>query len=204
MKIILFFCLTLFVGICPARAIFILTAEQTPAGVTMTGKGTIDRTGLAYGYSSSAYGSIAAGDGQIYVGSQFSNNVDYFGGASGPAAFGPPPANPGADNRIFADHSTGSIVGLRILSTGYIALPAAFPDRPLIYQLSGASYYYGATFDSLGFTPGTYTYTWGSGAHADSFVITSNVPEAGSTLALLGLVMVGIVAVRSKSSGSAV
>jgi hypothetical protein len=44
---------------------------------------------------------------------------------------------------------------------------------------------FAGSFASIGFSPGTYTYTWGMGADADSLTVTSVVPEP-STWALLG------------------
>ncbi len=49
----------------------------------------------------------------------------------------------------------------------------------------------GATFATLGFTPGTYTSTWGTGANADALTVTSAVPEP-STWALRGLGVAGL------------
>jgi hypothetical protein len=56
--------------------------------------------------------------------------------------------------------------------------------------LSSTSTWDNATFTSLGVTPGTVVWTWGSGAHADSFTLqigpTTATPEPTS-LTLLGL-----------------
>ena len=41
--------------------------------------------------------------------------------------------------------------------------------------LSGTSTYVGKTFATLGITPGTYTYTWGSGPNASSIILQIGV-----------------------------
>jgi hypothetical protein len=53
----------------------------------------------------------------------------------------------------------------------------------------------GTTISGLGLAPGTYKWTWGSGANADDIkvVIPSATPEPGS-LALLGMGVAGMVA----------
>jgi hypothetical protein len=66
-----------------------------------------------------------------------------------------------------------------VVPSGYISNTA----------LLDSSTYDNATFASLGITPGTYTWTWGTGVHADSFTINAgvsgSVPDTGSTLMLL-------------------
>ena len=59
--------------------------------------------------------------------------------------------------------------------------------------LSGTATYDNATFASLGITPGTYTWTWGTGV--DSFTLQigpAGVPDAGSTIGLLFLSLIGL------------
>ena len=68
-------------------------------------------------------------------------------------------------------------------------------------SLSSTSTYNGATLLSLGVTPGTYTWTWGTGVDADSFTLQigpAGVPDAGSTLPLPGFASLGLVALRRK------
>ena len=47
------------------------------------------------------------------------------------------------------------------------------------------------TLSSLGLTPGTYTWTWGTAPHADSLALQITVPEPASfsLLAIAGLAM---------------
>jgi hypothetical protein len=55
--------------------------------------------------------------------------------------------------------------------------------------LSDSATYTGATFASLGVTPGTYVWTWGSGADADNFTLQigpTAAPEPSSLLLLAG------------------
>ena len=54
---------------------------------------------------------------------------------------------------------------------------------------------------SLGLTPGTYEWTWGTGMDADSFTLQigpAGVPDTGSTLSLLSFASLGLVALRRK------
>ena len=54
---------------------------------------------------------------------------------------------------------------------------------------------FAGTFASIGFTPGTYTYTWGTGATADSLTVTSVVPEPSTwtMLAFGGVGLLGLI-----------
>jgi hypothetical protein len=51
-----------------------------------------------------------------------------------------------------------------------------------------------ATFASLGVTPGTYVWTWGTGLMNQNFTLqigAAGVPDGGSTVSLLGFALLG-------------
>ena len=56
-----------------------------------------------------------------------------------------------------------------------------------------------ATFASLGLTPGTYEWTWGTGLRNQNFTLIIGgvgVPDGGSTVYLLGCALFGLAALR--------
>jgi len=58
-----------------------------------------------------------------------------------------------------------------------------------------------ATFASLGLTPGTYTWTWGTGLLNQNFTLIigrAGVPDGGSSVSLLGFALLGLAALRRK------
>ena len=63
-----------------------------------------------------------------------------------------------------------------------------------------------ATLASLGLTPGTYVWTWGTGLANQNFMLQigsvgiPGVPDGGSTVSLLGLALLGLAALRRKFS----
>ena len=66
--------------------------------------------------------------------------------------------------------------------------------------LSDSMTFNNATFASLGVTPGTYVWTWGTGAN-QNFTLQigpAGVPDAGSTLSLLSFALLGVAVLRRK------
>lgn len=64
--------------------------------------------------------------------------------------------------------------------------------------LSSSSTFDGETFASLGLTPGTYVYTWGGGADADSLTVKIGaIPEPGTwVMMMLGFAGLGFAGYR--------
>jgi hypothetical protein len=85
----------------------------------------------------------------------------------------------GSGGLVYASAGSGDLVG-----TGFdsVALPPGYISGS---PLSGMATWDNATFASLGVTPGVYVWTWGSGAHADSFTLDITAVPEPSTWAML-------------------
>jgi hypothetical protein len=172
----------------PARANFIATIDQVGTNVVVTGSGTIDLTALSFITPAAAGAAIAPSGAYLVLAT---GNVAVYTGFSGPTSFG-------SGGVTFASSNGGNAVGIEG-GSGELFVPQGYVSGA---ALSGTSTYAGATLLSLGVTPGTYTWTWGTGVHADSFTINAGVgvPDAGSTLPLLGFALLGLAALRRKLS----
>ena len=156
-----------------ARANFIAVINQVGTDVVVTGSGTIDLTGLSlFADGSSPDAQIIPIQGVLSL--QY-GSIFVYANISGPTSFGM-----GGITR--ASSSSGDVVGLYGFGSNMLVVPAGYVSGN---PLSDTSTYNNATVAGLGLTPGTYTWTWGTGIHADSFELQI-VPEP-STLALLGL-----------------
>jgi PEP-CTERM motif len=168
-----------------AQAAFIATMEQVGSDVVITGSGSFDTTDLT------AISPSLGGSGGLV--SPFSNAFLLGNGGSQNAFTGLT-----ADHSSFGEGfptSTNDVSGAPVqiaFPGGDITGTALFlPDG----YVSGTSISDLTTFDSTTFadlhaTPGTYVWTWGNGAHADSLTLQigpapTGAPEPAS-LALLG------------------
>lgn len=178
----------------PARseAGFIISVQQVGSAVVVTGSGSANLAALTIALSGQSYNAVVFPSGPgLLVGAPASQSSDDYEFISGPGVFG---------NGGFAKANSGSgqHFGLNAFSPTQLLL-----DVPHNYvsgtMLSSSSTYAGSTFTSLGLTSGTYVYTWGSGATADSMTIQvgpSAVPEP-SSLAMCGIAgLVGLVVAR--------
>jgi len=77
------------------------------------------------------------------------------------------PSNFGTGGGASSTSASGNIFGVleTVPGTKSLIVPTGYTTGTAI---SSTQTFSGATFSSLGLTPGTYTYTWGSGANADS------------------------------------
>ena len=171
-----------------AQAAYTVTLEQMGSNVVATGSGAIDLTGmspLAPGFGGPG---LAPNVGDVATGPTALTSVNLYTGFSGPTSFGPgsgavPDSGTGDAVGIFGDVS----VDLLIVPSNYVSDTA----------LSSTSTFDNATIASLGATPGTYKWTWGTGANADSFTLNIEavaMPEPSSlTVLVIGLACLGMV-----------
>ncbi|MBV9008586.1 MAG: VPDSG-CTERM sorting domain-containing protein [Verrucomicrobia bacterium] len=172
----------------PAQANFIVTLQQVGSNVVATGSGAIDLTGLHGPSPANGASAIVPVAGDIVTGS--GNGTLYLGPISGPTSFG-------TGGPTDANSSTGPLVSLLYNGgiTSSIIVPSGYVSGTLI---SNGAIYNGQSFASLGVTPGTYEWTWGTGAN-QNFTLeigTSRVPDSGSTMVLLGASLFGLIFVR--------
>src|SRR5438046_6982834 len=169
----------------PAEAGYTVTLQQVGPDVVATGSGAINLTGLIHagyltygwgpgvlpGAADDGWGGVIAG--RISTGPTIAGSVDsYHLGPSGPTSFG---SGGGAD----ASSGSGDTVGTAADSSKdgsdcdrFLIVPRGYVSGTF---LSDSATYSGKTFATLGVTPGTYVWTWGTGANQNS---TLKIPRA--------------------------
>jgi hypothetical protein len=149
----------------PAQAGYTVTLQQVGPNVVATGSGAIDLTGLTvWGHSRPSPAirpnQVALGGAFIYTG-PISSSVDSYRGARGPTSFG--------SGFFFTSASSGSGDMVGIVNTVFGFGVGSILSVPTGYvsgnALSDMAIYSGKTLASLGVTPGTYVWTWGTGAN---------------------------------------
>ena len=169
-----------------ASAALIINIQQSGSNVVVMGAGTMNIAGMFF-TGSFAPGSISStlspiGPSVIVAALPVTSSSWYQGPISIPQSFG-------IGSGVFPSVGFGDQFGV---GGGTLFVPVGYISGS---PLSGTSIYAGASFASLGITPGTTrTWTWGSGANTDSATVTiSPVPEP-TTLALgatAGLMLFG-------------
>lgn len=183
----------------PAQA-YTVTLEQVGSNVVATGTGAIDLTGLNQGGPGSFSSQMNPSFPYIYTGTNGAPIVGYSTFSfTGVPNFGSGGLNP-------ANSSFGDFVGIAQVTINPFFHFLAF-DLPGNYSsndpLSSSATWNNATFNSLGVTPGTYEWTWGTGTGNENFTLiieAAGVPDSGSTVCLLGFALAGLGMLRRKLS----
>ena len=180
-------------GITQSARAYSVTLQQVGSNVVASGSGPINLTGLTFflpGIDFTAR--IRAGGGVIITGPPGgSGDVDTYTGFTGPTSFG-------SGFFFFPNTGSGDIVG--ITGGGLLAVQPGYVSGA---ALSDSMTFNNATFASLGVTPGTYLWSWGTGLPNQNFTLIIGgvgVPDGGSTVSLLGFALLGLVALRRKLS----
>lgn len=175
--------LALLVSAGDARAGTVITFEQVGTNVVETGSGAIDLTGLTFGGTTSGDAGTVPSLATTVLGPPSNTADSYYKGVTGPSSFGTGTEsfpNTGTGDRFGV---SGALERLEVPS-GYVSGSA----------LSATDTYANTNFNTLGLTPGTYTYTWGAGSDQSVTVqiLSAAVPEPSTAiLAAIGAVAVG-------------
>jgi hypothetical protein len=169
--------LALFGAMCPlAKGTYVATLNEVGTDVVGSGSGSIDLTDLTFVGGQTVGGAIAPASADLVLGA----GLEFlFSGIAGPSSFG-------SGGVRFADSDSGNDV--EVFGPGHeVGVPSGYVSGTSL-GVSTATWN-NQTFATLGVTPGTYVWTWGSGEHADSFTLqigpTNGVPDSGSTFGLL-------------------
>jgi hypothetical protein len=179
----------------PAEAGYVVTLTQEGSNVVATGSGTINLTDLTFAGPGESGGNLAPNISLITIGppTVATGNLDLYTGFTGPMSFG-------SGFLTSATGGSGDLVTIvnEISLEDLLGVPASYISGS---PLSDSSTYDNQTFASLGVTPGTYEWTWGGGANADSFTLTTTVVPEPSTWAMLlvGFGLLGFVAYRGQA-----
>ena len=168
-----------------AHAGFIMTLTETGGNVVLLGSGTANLAGLIFNNQNQIFSTVVPNASAFATGPAGPvGPVDEYRTVTGPTSFGP-------GGFTAATSGTGDRFGIdRLLVNQVSTLVLIVPHNYVSgTTLNGSGTYVGSTLASLGATPGTYLYTWGTGANADSLTLqigTAAVPEP-SSLALCGI-----------------
>jgi hypothetical protein len=152
----------------PAWAGYIVDLTQVGSNVVATGSGTIDLTGLTSFSGASGSSFIEPNTGEILTGA---GNLTQYKGITGPTSFG------SGGSTAAATSGNGDPVGLFAGNTGTVGeilfLPTGYSGTT---SLSDTATYDNTTLATLGATPGTYEWTWGTGPNQNFTLQIGAVP----------------------------
>jgi hypothetical protein len=179
------------VGVPVAQAAYTITVTETGGDVVASGNGSFNLTALTAGTSGNATAFVQPNTSSLFVGPAVLTPVTPYGNVSGPANFG-------AGGFAQANSGSGSIAGIDNTAinvpTGYISGTA----------ISGTATWTGQTFAGLGLTPGTYTWTWGTGQDADSLVLQVGPMAPAATQSIPTLSEWGMIILSSLLASGAI
>jgi PEP-CTERM motif len=180
-----------------ANAAFVVTFTEEGQNVEESGSGTINLTDLSFVETLPGAETQAALTPSLpgFVSGISDTTAIYGGDISGPTTWG-------SGAITGASSSFGDVVGLD-RARAFLLVPDGYSSG---FELSTNATYAGASFTSLGVTPGSYVYHWGSGADADTLTVEigsagSPVPEPATwAMMLAGFAGLGLLSYRASCS----
>jgi hypothetical protein len=165
----------------PAEAHFVFTMQQVGGDVVVNGSGSINTTGQTL--VSNGRSPILRADVGFLLGGPLPgpNLYNHFPTLSGPFNFG-------TGGFFSPTTSSGDVAGI-LFSGQEIIVPQNYMSG---HSLSETMTFAAETLAGLGVTPGTYTYTWGTGTNADSLILEIGAVPEPASLALFGVGLAGL------------
>jgi hypothetical protein len=163
-----------------ANAAVVINFHEVGSDVIASASGSADLTDLTLVATTILFapGEVTPSKGGATVGNP--GETHFYKGADGPTSFG-------TGGQTEASSGSGDFVGVFAVNafapSPIILLPQSYISGT---SLTGSSVFENQSLTSLGLDVGQFTYTWGSGDHADSLTINVSVPEP-STWAMMGL-----------------
>ena len=159
-------------SVLPSQAGYVVTLQQIGPNVVATGSGAIDLTGLSFLGHAGTMTDIEPCNGGIFTGTSGVPDL-YRGTISGPMTFGLGGATYTniASGPMVAMYKIGNVV---VVPTGYISGTA----------VSNTAVWPGTTFATLFVRPGTYVWTWGTGANQN---FTLQVGPATNVVSIINM-----------------
>ena len=175
----------------PAEAAYTVTLTKSGGDVFAVGSGSLNTTGFPFTGDAWVFqDGIEPSSGTVLLGQPSGTNPNstvYGGTLSGPTNFG-------SGGLSVAGTGTGDRVALSdTVNFNEILVPLGYVSG---HPLESTAAFAG-TFASLGITPGSYTWTWGSGNTANSFTLNVDAPEPASA-SLLALAAAALLARRRR------
>lgn len=162
---------------------YVVKLVQQGKNVVATGSGAFDLSGLSLYATGPGDAGIVPNSSEIGTGPLSASLDVYTAIFTGPTSFG-------SGTGILASSGSGDLAIIEAVD-GVMAVPAGYISEA---NLLGTSTYDNADFASLGVTPGTYVWTWGTGADQSftlDIVSAVTVPEP----AALGMFGFGVLLV---------
>jgi hypothetical protein len=131
-----------------------ITFTEVGPDVQASISGTLNTAGLASTVGTTIKGQVNPASALAVVGDAAASNSDRFSGITGPTSLGT------GNTTVFAFSGSGGHFGVDLSAApnNLLIVPSGFVNG----ATSGNSTWTSHSFVTLGLTPGTYTYTWGS------------------------------------------
>jgi hypothetical protein len=156
---------------------YIITIKEVGSNIVMAGSGTLNINGLTLlaGATGPMNGAGLGVNSATFILGANGGYFDQYGGIL------TNPTNFGSGSGLGSDTSSGDIVG-----AVYNGAPPHLLIVPVGYTsgsyLSSSQTFNNKSFSSLGLTPGTYSYTWGTGSNAETMrVVVGGTASGGGT-----------------------